>query len=72
MGYVSPALREFWERRDPIRLFRDYLLGGGGFGQDEIEALDAECVQRVEQAVLWAEAQPLPAPDSAASRLFAP
>ncbi len=72
MGYVPRALREFWERRDPVRLFVEYLLGDGGLGRDEIEAVDAECAKRVEEAVEWAEAQPLPAPDSAATRLFAP
>ena len=72
MAYVPKAQREFWARRDPLRLYLDYLRGEGGIAAPELEAIDAECATTVEEAVAWADAQPLPAPSSATTRLFAP
>jgi TPP-dependent pyruvate/acetoin dehydrogenase alpha subunit len=71
MAYVPRDLREFWERRDPLRLYGAYLLGGGGFTPSEIDALDRECAAIVEDAVVWAQAQPEPGPESVTQRLFA-
>ncbi len=71
MAYVPRELREFWERRDPIQLYLDHLLGGGGFGREEIEAIDAGCAREVEEAQAWAEAQSMPDPGSVTWRLFA-
>lgn len=70
MAYVPRDLREFWERRDPIRLFTDYLLGGGGIAQADLTAVDQECSQVVEDAVPYAQALPMPSPDSVMWRLF--
>ncbi len=72
MGYVSADLREFWEKRDPLRLYAEYLSGAGGLDEAELKAIDDECVQTVEDAVVWAEAQPEASPDSVTDRLFAP
>lgn len=72
MGYVSRELREFWERRDPLRLLVEYLLGAGGFARAELDAIDRTCAEDVEEAVAWASAQPDPAPESVTGRLFAP
>jgi TPP-dependent pyruvate/acetoin dehydrogenase alpha subunit len=71
MAYVPKDLREFWERRDPLRLLADYLLAEGGFTADEIASIDEECRAVVEDAVPWAEAQPMPDPASVTTRLFA-
>jgi TPP-dependent pyruvate/acetoin dehydrogenase alpha subunit len=71
MGYVPRDLRDFWERRDPIRLFLDYLLGGGGFTRTEIAAIDEDCAARVERAVEEAAALPDPDPRTVTARLFA-
>jgi TPP-dependent pyruvate/acetoin dehydrogenase alpha subunit len=71
MGYVPADLREFWEQRDPVRMFRDYLLDGGGWSAADVEAIDAECVARIERAVEEAAALPDPKPESVTWRLFA-
>lgn len=71
MAYVPAELRAFWERRDPIRLYLDYLLGEGGFAEAEVRAVDEECARAVEEAEAWAEAQPFPDPAGVGSRLFA-
>ena len=72
MGYVDADLREFWEQRDPLRLFAEYLDGPGGLGETAVKAIDDECTQVIEDAVVWAEAQPEPSPDTVGDRLFAP
>ena len=50
MGYVPQDLREFWARRDPIRLFVEYLEGAGGFERAELASVDAECAAVVDEA----------------------
>ena len=72
MAYVPREMKEYWEARDPIRLFTDYLRSRGGIRPEELQAIDTECAAVVEQAVEYAEALPLPKPESATVRLFAP
>jgi TPP-dependent pyruvate/acetoin dehydrogenase alpha subunit len=71
MGYVPPDLRSFWERRDPIKLLREYLLGPGGCAAESIEAIDSDCTAQIDRASDEAQALPLPAADSVTERLFA-
>jgi TPP-dependent pyruvate/acetoin dehydrogenase alpha subunit len=71
MGYVPAALREFWERRDPIDMLRSYLRGGGGWTADAIERIDTECAAAIERAVEEAQALPDPKPETVSWRLFA-
>ena len=71
MAYVPAELREFWERRDPVRLFRQYLEGDGQIPVEELEGIDEECRLLIEEAVPYAESLPAPDPSSASQRLFA-
>ncbi len=71
MGYVPRELREFWERRDPVRLFSEYLTGPGGWRPAELEAIDAACAAAVDRAVDEAAALPDPDPARVAWRLYA-
>ena len=71
-SYVSDETRTYWEARDPIKLFMDYLLGKGGFGQDALEKIDLECSVIVDEAVRYADSLPFPKPESVTKRLFAP
>ncbi len=71
MGYVPRELREFWERRDPLKLFEEYLVARGGFSAAELEAVRAECSDAVEEAVTYAQSLPDPSADSVTWRLFA-
>jgi TPP-dependent pyruvate/acetoin dehydrogenase alpha subunit len=72
MAYVPREMQAYWEARDPLRLYTEYLLGSGGFSDTELGRVDAECQAIVDEAVSWAEAQPMPRPESVTSRLFAP
>jgi acetoin:2,6-dichlorophenolindophenol oxidoreductase subunit alpha len=71
MAYVPRDLRDFWERRDPLRMLREYLLGAGGWPAADVEAIDAECAARIDRAVDEATALPDPSPDSVSWRLYA-
>ncbi len=71
MAYVPAELREFWERRDPIRLLQEYLEGGGGVPAGDLQAVDAECRTVMDEAVSYAEALPSPDPATVTHRLFA-
>jgi pyruvate dehydrogenase E1 component alpha subunit/2-oxoisovalerate dehydrogenase E1 component alpha subunit len=62
-AYVPPALREYWQRRDPIARFRKYLVEETGWLTAEAEArLVAEVDAEVERERDAAEASPLPDP----------
>jgi len=71
MAYVPAQLREFWERRDPLRLMQEYLEGEGNVPAAEVAAVDAECRAVVEEAVPYAESLPAPDPSTVTHRLFA-
>jgi len=71
MGYVPAGLRAFWERRDPLRMYIDYLQDGGEMTSDQLSAIDAECAALVEEAVQYAESVPYPSPEKVAWRLYA-
>jgi TPP-dependent pyruvate/acetoin dehydrogenase alpha subunit len=71
MAYVPADLREFWERRDPIRLFQEYLEGEGRVPVADVALIDAECRRVIEEAVPYAEALPAPDPSTVTHRLFA-
>jgi TPP-dependent pyruvate/acetoin dehydrogenase alpha subunit len=70
-AYVPPSLREFWERRDPIRLLVEYLLGEGGVSREVLDAIDRDAAAIVDAAVEEAAALPDPVPESVTERLFA-
>ena len=71
-SYVSGETRTYWEARDPIKLYMDYLVGKGGFGQDVLEKIDLECTVIVDEAVRYADSLPFPKPETVTDRLFAP
>jgi TPP-dependent pyruvate/acetoin dehydrogenase alpha subunit len=71
MGYVPRDLREFWERRDPLLLLREYLLDGGLWRPADVDIIDAACAAAVERAVEEAAALPDPDPATVSWRLFA-
>lgn len=52
-----------WRKRDPIAIFGDQLVEAGVLGQDERETMDRETIERVDQAVAFADASPHPSPN---------
>ncbi len=71
-SYVSQEARDYWEARDPIKLYEEYLVGKGGLSRSALEAIETECTVIVDDAVRYADSLPFPKPESATTRLFAP
>jgi pyruvate dehydrogenase E1 component alpha subunit len=53
-----------WRERDPIPAFAGLLIAEGVIDDAERERIDEEAIARVDAAVAFAEASPLPAPES--------
>jgi pyruvate dehydrogenase E1 component alpha subunit len=51
---------EEWRQRDPITAFAKRLVSDGVMKDDDVEAIDAEALKRVEEAVKFADASPEP------------
>ncbi len=61
--------REAWLQKDPIQLFREHLLGTG-FTADQLDALEAEVLAEVDDAVAFSDASPYPDPSVAFDDLY--
>ncbi len=70
-AYRTEEEVESWRARDPITHFRKLLVSGHGIDAAELDAIDAGEQARVEAAVGFAEASPLPSPDEALEHVFA-
>jgi pyruvate dehydrogenase E1 component alpha subunit len=53
-----------WRARDPIPAFGELLKTEGLLDEDDLARIDSEAVERVDDAVAFAEASPFPAPES--------
>ena len=70
-GYRTPEEVASWKERDPIRLFREKLLGDGSVTEVELGAIDDEIKALVEEAGRFAEASPLPDPTTVSQHVCA-
>ncbi|HEX8087281.1 MAG TPA: hypothetical protein VF762_00415, partial [Blastocatellia bacterium] len=64
--------REFWEARDPIAMYRRWLVERAKLNKGLLIRIDQVAARQVEEAVKFAEALPLPGPETVTDRLFAP
>jgi pyruvate dehydrogenase E1 component alpha subunit len=53
-----------WRERDPINMFSNRLVAEGVMSSEEVEALDSEVVERIDEAVAFADSSPFPPPES--------
>jgi pyruvate dehydrogenase E1 component alpha subunit len=53
-----------WRQRDPITLFSDRLVAEGVMSAEDVEALDAVVMARIDEAVAFADSSPFPPPES--------
>ncbi len=65
VDYRDASEKERWKARDPIAIFRAWLVGNGLADDDAMDAMDAAVLQEVEEAVRFAENSP--DPDTAAA-----
>ena len=63
-GYVPKELFTEWEEKDPIVRLEKQLIAEGELSQDDIDEMQQECVDIVDDAVEWADAQPMPEPET--------
>jgi len=68
--YRDAAEREAWLKRDPITMFRAYLLGHGVADATALDGLEAEVAAEVDAAVQFAEDSDYPEPSVAFKDLY--
>jgi TPP-dependent pyruvate/acetoin dehydrogenase alpha subunit len=61
---------EAWKKKCPLRRFEKILRAEGVMTQKAFEETDAEVMRRIEAAVEYALASPLPAPEDALEDVF--
>ncbi len=66
----AAEVKQMRAERDPIKLHREVCLGAG-IGADELDGIDKAVRAEVDDAVEFALASPLPAPEQALEYLFA-
>lgn len=71
-GYVNAELRAFWEERDPVVMYRRWMIERAEIPASDLELIEEMAVRRVEAGVEYAESLPFPKPETVTERLFAP
>jgi 2-oxoisovalerate dehydrogenase E1 component len=69
-GYRTQDEIDSWKARDPIGLYKAYLLEAGAVTQAEIDALEAEIKKTAEAAADFARKSPLPDPATVEDYLY--
>lgn len=70
-GYRADAEIAEWRGRDPLELLRARLISSGVSGPDALDAVAAQVLQQVDDAVAYAEAGQPADPDLATTLMFA-
>jgi TPP-dependent pyruvate/acetoin dehydrogenase alpha subunit len=70
-GYRSKEEVEAWKKRDPIPMFREWLLKSLLASEAEFEEIDNAVAKEMEAAVAFAEQSPDPEPDDYVPYIFA-
>jgi TPP-dependent pyruvate/acetoin dehydrogenase alpha subunit len=68
--YRDEGERQTWVARDPITLFRAHLVETGEATDEELDAMEAEVLSEIDEAVRFAEASPQPDPSAAFDDLY--
>jgi TPP-dependent pyruvate/acetoin dehydrogenase alpha subunit len=69
-GYRSQEEYAQWQQRDPIVLFRNYLVREGILDEADAAQLDAEVRAEIAAAVAFARESPYPDPEEAFEGLY--
>jgi pyruvate dehydrogenase E1 component alpha subunit len=69
--YVPPELLAEWEARDPIAIYAARLAATGVADTVELDEIAQRCAVEVADALAWAEAAPLPDPDTVSHGVYA-
>ena len=69
--YVPDHIKEEGKRNDPLIRCEKEWISRGYYTPEEIEAVKAECLRVVDDAVDFAESSPLPEPEEALEGVYA-
>jgi pyruvate dehydrogenase E1 component alpha subunit len=69
--YVDPRELEEWEKKDPIREYRERLLSERLLTRAEVAAMEGNALKVVEEAVAFAQDSPTPSPDGILEHVWA-
>ncbi|MCO6452399.1 MAG: thiamine pyrophosphate-dependent dehydrogenase E1 component subunit alpha [Caldilineales bacterium] len=69
--YVPRELLAEWEARDPLRLYEAKLLAEQVCDQSELDEIGQRCAVEIEDAIEYAEASPMPQPDTVTEGVYA-
>ena len=69
-GYRSMEEVESWKKRDPIAMFKSWLIANGSATEDEIGVLDNEVKATVDDAIDFARSSPFPDPATVTDYIF--
>jgi pyruvate dehydrogenase E1 component alpha subunit len=68
--YRDQAERAQWVERDPIVVFRQRLVDDGVATAEQLDALEAEVIEEVDEAVQFTNDSPFPDPSVAFKDLY--
>jgi TPP-dependent pyruvate/acetoin dehydrogenase alpha subunit len=71
-SYVPTDFRKYWEDRDPIDMYRRWLIHRAGINPSELAQSDGDAAAQVEAAVQYGESLAFPDPGTVTEGLFAP
>ena len=69
--YVPKHLFEEWQRLDPISRLRSKMLANGWGDEAELDAIRADILREIDEAVEWAERSPFPDPATLTDDVYA-
>lgn len=61
---------EEWKKKDPIKLYEQYLIAAGLADQDEIDHVHIQVKEELKEVVAFAKASPEPSPDTLMTNVF--
>ncbi len=70
--YVPGELLAEWEKKDPVARYQDKLLAEKVTDEDEVNEIRQRAAVEIEDAIEFAEASPLPDPETVMDGLYAP
>jgi pyruvate dehydrogenase E1 component alpha subunit len=68
--YRTKEQVEEWRRRDPINTFADRLVRAGALPQEGLAEIDRAVLQRIDEAVAFADRSPFPPPESLYDHIY--
>jgi TPP-dependent pyruvate/acetoin dehydrogenase alpha subunit len=70
-GYRTDEELEAWKKRDPIVLFKAFIVDNLDIPQDKLAAIDSAVAAHIEEAVMFAEESPETDPDDYKKYIYA-